>query len=383
MTRKIFQFYYLTLILFINFNYSIHSSEVNSEEKKSFNLYGQRQLPLILKEINSELNEKNDNFKYDFNTYSHEWIIEINKSSKNPISALTDRTMRVFGYTFPINDASAVEICKDKPACSEILYQKKVPCIPHKLFINPSLEHYTEDKGIFTSLFEYASEIHYPLVVKVKDGSGGNDVFLAPNNRELEKAAITLFSKGRDICLSPYYDIIKEFRVIVLDGSIQIIFNKIRPCLIGNGKDSFLDLLTNFIKEKNYEIKPSELLNEKINFNKIIKDGETVHLNWKHNLGLGSIPEIISEEHEIYLTLRNLAVEASQAVGIHFGSVDIVQIKDFENTCNYKVLEINSGVMMENFIKFYKENNFGYKKAKEIYKKSIIEYFNRDIADLL
>ena len=52
-----------------------------------------------------------------------------------------------------------------------------------------------------------------------------------------------------------------------------------------------------------------------------------------------------------------------------FCSVDIIKTKD----SNFYVMEINSGVMMQNFIK---QNENGYMIAKLIYKEAIIEMFN-------
>ena len=45
-----------------------------------------------------------------------------------------------------------------------------------------------------------------------------------------------------------------------------------------------------------------------------------------------------------------LAIRAAQAIGIRFASVDIVRVAD-----EWKVLEINSGVMMETLGRYHPE----------------------------
>ncbi len=64
-------------------------------------------------------------------------------------------------------------------------------------------------------------------------------------------------------------------------------------------------------------------------------------LNWRHNLDSGAEP-ILLQDGEIRRACVALAAEAAQAIGIRFASIDIVRVAG-----EWKVLEINSGVMME------------------------------------
>jgi glutathione synthase/RimK-type ligase-like ATP-grasp enzyme len=86
-------------------------------------------------------------------------------------------------------------------------------------------------------------------------------------------------------------------------------------------------------------------------------------LGWKHNLGKGAKPVIV-EENKLKKTLGNLALKASNAININFASVDIVETNN-----GMLVMEINSGVMTENFAQVNKEH---YNIAKNIYKNALI-----------
>ena len=63
-----------------------------------------------------------------------------------------------------------------------------------------------------------------------------------------------------------------------------------------------------------------------------------------------------------------MSFKVKDTINIRFASIDIIQTKDNK----FLVLEVNSGVMMENFIK---QMNNGYEIAENIYKKAILKMF--------
>ena len=63
--------------------------------------------------------------------------------------------------------------------------------------------------------------------------------------------------------------------------------------------------------------------------------------DWRHNLDLGARPVLLPPGTTREACVA-LAIRAARAIGIRFASVDIVRVAD-----EWKVLEINSGVMME------------------------------------
>ena len=69
-----------------------------------------------------------------------------------------------------------------------------------------------------------------------------------------------------------------------------------------------------------------------------------------------------------YEKISSLALKTAKTVGLGFGSVDIIKTK----TGDMYIMEINSGVMMDNFIK---QDENGYEIAKSIYSIAIEEMF--------
>jgi glutathione synthase/RimK-type ligase-like ATP-grasp enzyme len=85
--------------------------------------------------------------------------------------------------------------------------------------------------------------------------------------------------------------------------------------------------------------------------------------DWRHNLALGAdIDENI--ESNIKTKLNNIVKKVNEIIPINFFSIDIAKIKN-----DFKVVEINSGVMMERY------STFNYQKAYNVYEKVIIDLF--------
>ncbi|PKN98353.1 MAG: hypothetical protein CVU42_12535 [Chloroflexi bacterium HGW-Chloroflexi-4] len=303
----------------------------------------QRMMVNIIEEICTEQGILCERFSYD-------WIFRLAKNG---------RTAHIFGYQFENNSATAQLICTDKCASSEILRSKGIPAVEHYFFISPDDLHYIGLEGNWQRMLELLKK-YERLVCKPNEGTGGIDVFQVSSSVELELAVNSVFAHSRSLALSPFYPIDQEYRVILLNDQVKLIFSKTIQSLIGNGRSSFKQLLL----EQNpsmLETIPTGDFSEEL-LNKIPKSGEKIPLNWKHNLGQGAQPEIIIDP-SLITELSDLALRSAQAVNVRFASVDIIRTGG-----EFKVLEINSGIMMESFARMNEEN---YKKAKSIYFEAI------------
>ena len=230
---------------------------------------------------------------------SSEWILKL---TKNNIIKY------IHGYQFDLNSSATMLLCNDKSAISDVLIAAQIPCVKHDLL----LPKFNQDKlNVANILF---NKYDKKVVCKPNSGTGGKDVFLVSSLKDLSEKIEYIFNKENYVAISPYYEINNEYRVIILDNVVRLIYSKNR---------------TN---------------------------------NWRHNLGLGAEP-IIVEDAELSLKLSKLALDATSVVNGKFVSVDIVDVAG-----NLMVLEINSGVMMEHFASKSFEN---YKIAEEIYTDAI------------
>ena len=68
-------------------------------------------------------------------------------------------------------------------------------------------------------------------------------------------------------------------------------------------------------------------------------------VNWRHNLDSGAQPILLGQGDTRDACVQ-IAVKAAKAIEIRFGSIDVVRVDG-----SWKILEINSGVMMESLSK--------------------------------
>jgi glutathione synthase/RimK-type ligase-like ATP-grasp enzyme len=206
-----------------------------------------------------------------------------------------------FGYDIGLNSAIAHRLANDKSATAEALSLEGVPCIPHHLFLNPKLGENVVGAGWRDGMLRLLHAHPQGVVVKPNEGTSGRSVFRATTEADLDRAAGEVFSMSAGLVISPYVAIEDEVRVILLDDVPLVVYSKQR------GSD------------------------------------------WRHNLDAGARP-VLLENGEVRSACVKLASDAASAIGITFASIDVVRVDD-----GWKVLEINSGVMMEALGKLHPE----------------------------
>ncbi|MDR2976577.1 MAG: ATP-grasp domain-containing protein [Streptococcaceae bacterium] len=241
-----------------------------------------RQIEKILQEISEE-----EHLTYQ--SFADGWILRVGDKF-------------ISGYHFAVNDAAASQLCDDKSASYECLKAAGIPAIAHYFFLEM-------DKARLAQI----RSAHGELVLKPNNSSGGENVVRASSITDIFDKAEEILSKSTPLAVSPFTPFSNEYRVIMLDGKVQLMYKK------------------------------------------------HIQSGWKHNLGLGALPERMEQNQQ----LAFLAMQAASALDIHFASVDIAETEN-----GLEILEVNSGVMMEYFSAQSDEN---YQIAKEIYRKAILQ----------
>lgn len=195
----------------------------------------------------------------------------------------------VLGYQFDLNLAAASGIAQDKVATHLALKRANVPSVPHVLVRSLLNEPFPVES--------LAETFPNQFVIKPLDGTGGRDVVLVRNARQAEK--IITESKELTWAASPLLHITAEYRVILLDGSPLVTYEKTEP-VVENGLKYY-------------------------------------------NLGKGAKPvDVLTEDTKE--ALEALARQACAALALRLASVDIVRVDG-----ELMVLEVNDGIMMENY----------------------------------
>ncbi|MET3336606.1 MULTISPECIES: ATP-grasp domain-containing protein [Bradyrhizobium] len=204
-----------------------------------------------------------------------------------------DERRFAFGYDIGLNSAIAHRLANDKSATSEALALEGVPCISHHLFLNPKLGVHVAGADWRQRMLALLAQNPQGVVVKPNEGTSGRSVFKVTTEAELDHSASEVFSMSAGLVISPYVAIEDEVRVVLLDEAPLVVYSKQR------GTD------------------------------------------WRHNLDAGAKPVLLGDS-EVRTACVELAIDAARAIGIAFASIDVVRVDG-----EWKVLEINSGVMME------------------------------------
>lgn len=312
----------------------------------------ERVLVNLLREIADEQGIK-------LTSFSHDWILRLEKDGM---------ARHVMGYNFEINSAASHMLAGDKAATYSLLAHLGVPAVEHKLFLKPTLADYVSSKGNWDAIQAYAKHHDHQLVAKPNEGTGGNSVLRINTPLELEQAAHRLFSNYRAFSLSPFLEIEQEYRVIVLDDECELLYAKLRPTLTGDGRSTALELIEQQLRNGSLSDELASQALESLAGGawRVLDAGQELLIGWKHNLGAGALP-LQLEAGELHDQLADLAQRARQAINIRFASIDIVQVDG-----KLLVLEINSGIMIEQFVRHFPEQR---QAAKAIYAKAIQKMF--------
>lgn len=270
----------------------------------------------------------------------------------------------IWSKKFEINSLISARIADNKSATYSVLSRSGVPCIEHyRLAIPFKNGHYSPDNNFQKKIQSFFPE-KCKLVIKPENGTSGKDVFIYDNSSTINDI-LNNFSKAYAyIAISPYYDIKNEYRVFHFNGENLFTYKKSLPFIIGDGINNIYDLIINKYGSDS-RIKITQDMK-----NIIPKSNNTINLSWKFNLSSGSISEVLNDK-DILKAIHKIASLAAKSIHIKFATIDIVEL----TTGEFKVLEINSGVVMERFID---DDISNYNLAKNIYEKVILHMFSNN-----
>lgn len=285
---------------------------------------------LVIKEICNELN-------IDYKTISKDWITILEKDEK---------VHYIVGYKFDLNGNGISRIMDDKYAFYELVKLYKFPIIEHNIIF----KNY-DKKEVETLFCKYNKEV----VIKINTGTCGKDVYKVNKIEELFKLLDDLLNNNFSLSLCPYVNIKNEYRVILLDDEVLLTYGKIKPVVYGDGKKSIKDLLIEF---NPYYFNKIDNLPKKI-----LKTNEFYEYSWKFNLYQGAMP-FLEIDDKIKKKIIKEGLKIAKKLNLRFCSLDFV----IDDNDNLLLMEANSGVMMDNFIKTIPN---GMDIAKDIYRKAI------------
>ena len=294
----------------------------------------------------------------------NELSIKCTMISKDWVFLLERNNQTVFlaGYKFPSNNHALGMVLDDKYALYDALKYKQFPVAEYNIvYGEKNMEDYAVGCNSYNYVKEYFLNHNQNVVLKPNDGTCGRDVYHVTDLTTLEELYHKLTRKYYSINIGPFYDIQNEYRFIIYNNEIRIAYKKNKPLVYGDGVKTIKELLIDFNPDYFKDILTDTI------YDTVIDKDQPYEYNWKFNLSGGAIATRIDDQ-ELYHKLSKIALESTKAIGLKFGSVDIIYTKDNEAY----ILEMNSGVMLENYVKQFDN---GYESTKQLYKEVIKEAF--------
>lgn len=300
----------------------------------------------IIKEICEELDIK-------MTIASKEWMIILEKDNIRKYLLATK---------FDLNSYALGSIFDDKYATYEMLKNIDVPVIEHQILFSPNNNSdFAMGCNTYDVAYEYFDNHNKNIVIKVNNGHQGKEVYHVTKQEDIAPILDKLFVTNYSLSLCPYYDIKSEYRVIMLDKTPELIYKKIKPIIIGDGKRTIKELLINlnnhFFDDKDEDV-----------YSKVLKEGEIYEHNWQFNLSNGATMSMNIDE-KVKEKVLDIAKDVTGKIDLRFASVDVIEISDG----SLMVLEINCGVATKHFREIHPN---GYEITKNIYKKAVMKMFN-------
>ena len=234
-------------------------------------------------------------------------------------------------------------ICLSKNQQCKLYLKNNIPH-PTTYIITKLTKRTTIDKNL--------KLIQYPIVIKPSNSYGGKGVFAMIENKydAYDKIQI-LFKQGFSSIQIQKYIFGNEYRILVFKKNILLIYKKILPHIIGDGKSTIIMLIKNY---NNYNISNSlkEAIYDAAHIKQLgyqmddILEKHTILniVSYKHpmNISLGSRYKIIPREN-IHPDNIELFSNICNKIGYIYGGIDYISA---DISVSYKknnaiILEIN------------------------------------------
>lgn len=232
--------------------------------------------------------------------FSDAWLASLKKGQ---------RVRQILGYKFDLNPAAASAIAEDKSQTYELLQAAHIPAVPHQVFYEQTNQSpYVHGRNSLAYLAKYFDEHQHDIVLKPNDAfaSGGLNVFRLTDLTQAPEYLARVFHQSFSASLSPFLALQAEYRLVMLDGEVRLSYRK------------------------------------------------EATGDWRFNLQNGARPHDIADA-ALLARLTDLAKQTVATLGLRFCSVDIVQPRQAVGGDDLLVLEVNSGVMILNYLTFFPE----------------------------
>lgn len=257
-----------------------------------------------------------------------------------------------------INPMGASEIAKDKDYASYFLRRLGYPTPQGQAFCNSEWAKSIGSKRTPRVAYHYAKKIGFPLFIKPNSLNRGAHVYKVFNLKELKEAVAAISSHDNNFLIQKVIAG-QDYRLVVLDNKLISAYERLPLSIIGNGHSTIRQLLTKKLK---YFQKQKRQVNTNLNDPRTVLHLRHLKLTWQSvpaknsiitlldNNNLSSGGTAIDVTKKIHPSLRHLAINITQDMGLHLCGVDlIINGRIDQPVKDYCVLEINASPGLNNY----------------------------------
>lgn len=251
---------------------------------------------------------------------------------------------RIQATMMDTTSAIGVEIADDKERTKSLLSSMGIP-VPQGTVVH-SIEE----------ALQAADRIGYPLVVKPLRGNHGRGITVNIRNSHELSQALQLASEICQTCIVEKFLQGFDFRILVINGTFVAAALRDPAFVLGNGKDTILDLIKAINQntergnghEKNLtqitidDLTLNLLGRQKLNLESILPDGQKIYIKATANISSGGTALDVTEN--VHPLNQRMAERISQIVDLNVVGIDIIaesleQPIDWDNA---GVVEVNA-----------------------------------------
>ena len=243
--------------------------------------------------------------------------------------------------SFPVNSQTSCMIANNKFLTKKVLRNNNI-LMPKSWLVRTPAE----------AIKLVLKKQPYPCVLKPARGAHGHNVYVNINSfDELNELLPFVFgeNKQKNVLIEEYIEG-KDYRFLVVGNKVSAVMERIPAHVIGDGKSSIKKLIDKFNHSPLVGIKYEKplcrieingevgrnLKKQKKNFNYIPLKKEKVFLRQNANISTGGIGRDVT--NNISQPIKDLAVQATKAIGMVISGVDIIYNK---KTDKAYILELN------------------------------------------
>lgn len=135
----------------------------------------------------------------------------------------------------PFNSESVECICRNK-VYAYLLLKDELPMPLTCSYIDPRAEEgmrkYVTHKSVAEITADIVKQFSLPIIIKMNAGSQGRHVYLCNTPRKVKQSIKAIFNRRQknydfSVLAQPYISIAHEYRVLLLDGEIVLLYEKV------------------------------------------------------------------------------------------------------------------------------------------------------------